>query len=137
MDQNRFYIIQTISRIWIWFPIILIALIGLIKSCLGNGIDPMDDSVNTAREIVSHVEVLDSTNNGFRVVYATVKKFQKNDIMKFPTDPIFLNPSNVYKTKHPYILGVYCIPIFMILQDMPADLMLMKIYRFITYLFPV
>lgn len=105
MDQNRFYIIQTISRIWIWFPIILIALIGLIKSCLGNGIDPMDDSVNTAREIVSHVEVLDSTNNGFRVVYATVKKVSKERYYEISNRPHILESFERLQNESPLYFG--------------------------------
>ena len=56
---------------WIWVIIILIVIIGLIKSCIGDDIDPLDDSVNKSREVVEHVIVTDSTHNGFRVVYAT------------------------------------------------------------------
>lgn len=33
--------------------------------------DPIDDSINATREIVCHLEVCDTTHNGFRVVYAT------------------------------------------------------------------
>ena len=34
-------------------------------------IDPMDNDINKSREILEHVMVMDSTYNGFRVVYAT------------------------------------------------------------------
>ena len=31
----------------------------------------MDNSINKSREIIGHVQVRDSTGNGFRVVYVT------------------------------------------------------------------
>lgn len=49
----------------------LIIIIGLIKGCVGDDIDPMDNSINKAREVVTHLHVVDSTKNGFRVVYVT------------------------------------------------------------------
>ena len=49
----------------------IIVIVGLVKACVGSEIDPMDNSINTNREIVDHVRVLDSLGNGFRVVYAT------------------------------------------------------------------
>lgn len=36
--------------------------------------DPIDDSINATREIVCHLEVCDTTHNGFRVVYATTEE---------------------------------------------------------------
>lgn len=53
--------------------ILLVIIIGLIKGCVGDDIDPMDNSINKAREVVTHLHVVDSTHNGFRVVYATTK----------------------------------------------------------------
>ena len=51
--------------------ILLIVVIGIIKSCVGTKIDPMDDSINATREIVHIFNIVDSTYNGFRIVYAT------------------------------------------------------------------
>ena len=56
---------------WLWVVIILVVIIGIIKSCIGDDIDPMDNSIVKSREVVEHVIVTDSTYNGFRVVYAT------------------------------------------------------------------
>lgn len=53
-----------------WMLLILIVCIGLLKDCVSS-VDPMDDSINRSREIVRHLEVCDTTHNGFRVVYAT------------------------------------------------------------------
>lgn len=51
--------------------VLLIIIIGLAKGCAGDDIDPMDNSINKAKEVVTHLHVVDSTKNGFRVVYAT------------------------------------------------------------------
>lgn len=51
--------------------ILLVIVIGLIKSCAGSDIDPMDNSINKAKEFVEHVKVVDKEGNGFRVVYVT------------------------------------------------------------------
>jgi len=48
-----------------------------VKECVGNGIDPLDNSIIKSPEIVEHVMVLDSSYNGFRVVYATVMPVTK------------------------------------------------------------
>lgn len=65
------YRLATFIRIWWWFPLAIIILLAMLKACIGNGINHMDDSVNQSRKIVEHVEVTDSARNGFRVVYAT------------------------------------------------------------------
>lgn len=53
------------------FIIVIVIIVGLIKGCLPDKTDPMDNSINKAREILEHVMVRDSTGNGFRVVYVT------------------------------------------------------------------
>lgn len=55
-----------------WIAVILIAVISILKDYF-HPPDPMDDSINAVREIVRHLEVCDSTHNGFRVVYATTE----------------------------------------------------------------
>ena len=65
------YRTKTLLTIAPWLFIMLIAGVCIVKSCTGNGIDPMDDSIVCSRQIVKHLNVLDSTHNGFRVVYAT------------------------------------------------------------------
>ena len=72
--KEKDYILATFVRIWWWFPLCLIILFGLMRDCIGNDVPPMDNSINVSREIVAHVEVIDSANNGFRVVYATKQK---------------------------------------------------------------
>lgn len=53
------------------FIIGIVIIVGLVKGCLPDKVDPMDNSINKAREIIEHVMVRDSTGNGFRVVYVT------------------------------------------------------------------
>ncbi|GAB6119574.1 hypothetical protein [Dysgonomonas termitidis] len=65
------YRLAVLLRIWWWIPLIFVIATGVIKDCAGNGIDPMDDSILKNTGIVGHVMVMDSTYNGFRVVYVT------------------------------------------------------------------
>lgn len=60
----------------------LIIIIGLIKGCVRNDIDPMDNSINKSREIVTHLHVVDSTKNGFRVVYATTNAVTEERLLE-------------------------------------------------------
>lgn len=63
--------IRVLLKLAPWLLIMLIVIIGIIKSCVGSSIDPMDNNINATREIVDMFNVVDSTNNGFRIVYAT------------------------------------------------------------------
>ena len=65
------YRTKTLLTIAPWLFIMLIAGVYIVKSCTGNSMDRMDDSIISCRQIVEHLNVLDSTYNGFRVVYAT------------------------------------------------------------------
>lgn len=53
-----------------WMVSLLIISICLLKDYISRP-DPIDDSINAEREIVRHLEVCDTTRNGFRVVYVT------------------------------------------------------------------
>ena len=53
--------------------VFLVIVVGLLRMCIPDKTDPMDNSINKSSEIVAHVMVRDSTNNGFRVVYATAE----------------------------------------------------------------
>lgn len=57
-------------RLLPWMLLILIICIGLLKDCIRSR-DPIDDSINRSQEVVRHLEVCDTTRNGFRVVYVT------------------------------------------------------------------
>ncbi|NDV80761.1 hypothetical protein D0T87_02055 [Bacteroides sp. 51] len=71
------YRMATILSIYPWLGIVLIGVVAIIKSCIAEDIEPIDNSINKSREIVSHVEVVDSTKNGFRVVYGTASEVTK------------------------------------------------------------
>lgn len=53
--------------------VFLVIVVGLLRMCIPDKTDPMDNNINKSSEIVAHVMVRDSTNNGFRVVYATAE----------------------------------------------------------------
>ena len=52
---------------------LIVAIAGLVKCCVIKPPDLTEESINKSGNIVEHVMVLDSTNNGFRVVYATAE----------------------------------------------------------------
>ncbi len=49
----------------------LVIIVGLVKCCVTKPPDTTKESINKFSDIVEHVMVTDSTQNGFRVVYAT------------------------------------------------------------------
>ena len=51
--------------------VVLVIFIGLIRACLPDKVEPIDNSINQEVEIIEHVMVMDSAYNGFRVVYVT------------------------------------------------------------------
>ena len=51
----------------------IIGIVGLVKCCVTKPPDLTEESINKSTSIVEHVMVTDSTNNGFRVVYATAE----------------------------------------------------------------
>ena len=50
---------------------VIVCLIGMVKCCVTKPPDIAEESINKTPSVVEHVMVLDSTKNGFRVVYAT------------------------------------------------------------------
>lgn len=62
------------SAIGPWgFIIAAVCIIGLAKCCFEKPPDLSEESINKSGDIIEHVMVLDSTDNGFRVVYATAE----------------------------------------------------------------
>lgn len=57
--------------------IILIAIIGLIKGCIGDDIDPMDNSINKEQMVLTETWVIDRNGNGFKVLYTTANAVTK------------------------------------------------------------
>ena len=53
--------------------IAIVCIIGLVKCCITKPPDLSEESINKSADIIEHVMVTDSTNNGFRVVYATAE----------------------------------------------------------------
>lgn len=68
---NRDYITIVLLKIWPWIAVILVILIAVVNGIFGKKVDPIDNSVNKSRKIIEHLYVKDTTNNGFRVVFAS------------------------------------------------------------------
>lgn len=49
----------------------IIIIVAIFKACFTSAPDYLNESINKAVEIVQHVTVLDSTDNGFRITYVT------------------------------------------------------------------
>lgn len=62
-----------LAKLCPWIFVGLICLIAFVRDCSGPDIDPMDDSYMKSFGVVDHVYVVDSTLNGFRTVYTTLK----------------------------------------------------------------
>ncbi|PXV57439.1 hypothetical protein CLV62_15223 [Dysgonomonas alginatilytica] len=82
------------------FFIIIVAVM-LLKECFGEKPDPMDDSINASREIVEHIMVLDSTRNGFRVVYATENSVTKQRLEEIRNRPVIVDAFKRLKADAP------------------------------------
>lgn len=69
---DEFVFISSAIGPWTWLVTVVI-IVAIFKSCFTHGPDPVNESINKSAEIVDHVMVLDSTKNGFRVIYATAE----------------------------------------------------------------
>ncbi len=85
------YRAATIFNILPWIFILSIIIIGIAKDCFSPEPNPLDNSVNTNREIVEHVIVADSSQNGFRVVFATINNVTKERLEEIQTHPTIRN----------------------------------------------
>lgn len=64
---------------------ILIIIIGLLKSCFGEKIDPLDDSYMTKREMFSRKCITDSTGVGFELLWYTTNPVTKKRMEEIRT----------------------------------------------------
>lgn len=81
------YRAKTLLALTPWFFFMLVALACIIRNCAGNGTDPIDDSIISSRKAVEHLNVLDSTHNGFRVVYATKSNVTEERLQEIKSRP--------------------------------------------------
>lgn len=65
--------ILVLAKLTPWLFLGMIVLIGFVRSYVGPKVDPRDNSYMKTFAIVDHVNVLDSSRNGFRVVYVTTQ----------------------------------------------------------------
>ena len=69
--------------------VVAVLIIGTLKCCLTTDSDSIDESINKSPGIVAHVMVLDSTDNGFRVVYATAEPVTDERFAEICDRPVF------------------------------------------------
>jgi len=85
--------------------LLFIIFISIIKSCIGSAIDPLDDSINKSREIVSAFKVVDSTYNGFDIVYTTKNAVTKERLEEIYDRPHIREAFQRLKTEAPAYFG--------------------------------
>jgi len=130
---EREYRLATFTRIWWWFPLTIIIIIGLFKECT-NSSDSIDNSVNASRQIVAHVEVLDITSNGFRVVYATRNAVSNERFKEICERPHIINGFKKLQTEAPAHFGnmlytdIYDFARFAKKYDIDEDILIHNIF---------
>mgnify|MGYP000059635505 CR=1 FL=1 len=67
---DEFVLLATLLGPWTCL-VALVLIIGLARTCIPDGTDPIDNSINKSVQVLEHLYVRDSRGNGFRVVYAT------------------------------------------------------------------
>lgn len=85
--------------------IVLIIIACIIKACVGTKVDPMDNSINKSREIIAHVQVVDSTHNGFRVIYASQNGITKERLTEMENCESFIQAIARLKEEAPKHFG--------------------------------
>jgi hypothetical protein len=115
--------------------VVLIIVAGIIKSCIGSGIDPMDDSIIGSRQIVEHLNILDGTHNGFRVVYATTNSVTEARLAEIKSRPHIIEAFKCLQTEAPVYFGgsllytdIYDFAGFAVRYDFDPDITLHNIF---------
>ena len=85
--------------------VVAVLIIGTLKCCLTPDSDSIDESINKSPGIVAHVMVLDSTDNGFRVVYATAAPVTDERFAEICDRPGILEGFENLKRKAPEHFG--------------------------------
>ena len=80
---------------------VIVGIVGLMKCCVTKPPDLTEESINKSGNIVEHVMVTDSTNNGFRVVYATTEPVTNEKYEEICTRPSIRDGFNRLKVEAP------------------------------------
>ena len=83
----------------------IVGIVGLVKCCVTKPPDLTEDSINKNSSIVEHVMVTDSTNNGFRVVYATTDPVTNEKYEEICARPNIRDGFNRLKVEAPKHFG--------------------------------
>jgi hypothetical protein len=110
-------------------------VIGIVKNCAGNGIDPIDDDIMSCRKIVKHLDVLDTTHNGFRVVYTTKNNVTEARLEEIQNHPHIRKAFKRLQTETPLHFGgslldtdIYDFANFAVKHDPDADVEMHNIF---------
>ncbi len=86
-ELQRHYRTQAILSIRNWIALTTIAIIGIALAVFRPRADPLDASAVKNTSIVRQIHVVDSANNGFRVVYATKENVTADRLYEIQTRP--------------------------------------------------
>ncbi len=133
--SEKEYRMATIFNILPWILILSIIIIGISKDFFSSKPNPLDNSVNTNREIVEHVIVTDSSQNGFRIVFATTDNVTKERLEEIQSRPTIQNIFNnmvreasVHFNNNLNITDIYDFAEFVIKYDTIPDIELHNIF---------
>lgn len=84
---------------------VLVSIVGLVKCCVMKPPDITEESINKTADIVEYVMVTDSTNNGFRVVYATTEPVTNEKYLEICSRQNIKNGFQRLKSEAPIYFG--------------------------------
>lgn len=71
-DTQRLYRTIALLSVREWLYIVLVVIIGTLIAAFAPRGNPIDDQEVKSRKLIGQIYVVDTTNNGFRVSYATI-----------------------------------------------------------------
>ena len=134
-ELQRHYRTQAILSIRNWIALTAIAIIGIAVAVFSPRADPLDASAVKNRSIVRQIHVVDSTSNGFRVVYATKEAVTADRLYEIQTRPAVRDSLEQLKLAAPLYFGdmlhtdIYDFAEFAVPFD-PADIHIHNIFVF-------
>lgn len=84
---------------------VILGIVGLVKCSITKPPDITEESINKSGNIVEHVMVVDSTDNGFRVVYATADAVTNEKYEEICSRPHIRDGFNRLKVEAPKYFG--------------------------------
>jgi hypothetical protein len=134
-ELQRHYRTQAILSIRNWIVVVLIALTAIVIAVFTPRTAPLDVSAIKNTEIVRQVHVVDSSNNGFRVIYVTKENVTTSRLWEIQSRPAVRDSLERLRTKATLRFGnmlrtdIYDFADFAVPFD-PADIRIHNIFVF-------